>query len=180
MQLCNSEMESFLCLLNDFLDGKLKTVCIPLFPCKRTELAAQNAVIGIINVTIEDVTGAVADFALPGQIGKCPKHVQLFALKQTKRLLIRNALSRSDLFVKITQWAALDEKLHGIRLPERRVLANLLLAAQQGFAKSSKICSAKSMAPEISVIVPLWNERLNVIPLIEQIFRAFAKEPLAL
>jgi len=36
------------------------------------------------------------------------------------------------------------------------------------------------MAPEISVIVPIWNERLNVIPLIEQIFRAFAKEPRAI
>ncbi len=36
------------------------------------------------------------------------------------------------------------------------------------------------MAPEISVIVPLWNERLNVIPLADQVFQALSKEPRAL
>lgn len=33
------------------------------------------------------------------------------------------------------------------------------------------------MPPEISVIVPVWNERPNVMPLTEQVFQAFAKEP---
>ena len=33
------------------------------------------------------------------------------------------------------------------------------------------------MAPEISVIVPFWNEQPNVIPLVEQVFKAFANEP---
>src|SRR6266446_2879703 len=36
------------------------------------------------------------------------------------------------------------------------------------------------MAPEISVIVPFWNEQPNVIPLTEQIFQAFVNEPRAL
>lgn len=32
-------------------------------------------------------------------------------------------------------------------------------------------------APEISVVVPFWNEELNVVPLAEQVFRALYQEP---
>src|SRR5437660_951210 len=31
-------------------------------------------------------------------------------------------------------------------------------------------------APEISVIAPVWNEELNVAPLVEQVFAALGKE----
>jgi len=36
--------------------------------------------------------------------------------------------------------------------------------------------SAAQTTPEISVIAPLWNERANVLPLVEQVFKALAKE----
>lgn len=36
------------------------------------------------------------------------------------------------------------------------------------------------MAAEISIIVPFWNERPNVIAVAEQVFQAFAKEPRAI
>src|SRR5215831_2134517 len=31
--------------------------------------------------------------------------------------------------------------------------------------------------PEISVIAPLWNEKLNALPLAEQVFDALRKDP---
>jgi dolichol-phosphate mannosyltransferase len=37
--------------------------------------------------------------------------------------------------------------------------------------------SSPNPTPEISVIAPLWNERENVIPLVKQVFAAFAKDP---
>lgn len=33
------------------------------------------------------------------------------------------------------------------------------------------------MSPEISVVVPLWNESANVAPLVQQIFQALGKQP---
>ena len=36
------------------------------------------------------------------------------------------------------------------------------------------------MAPEISVIAPLWNESPNVIPLTQQVFQALSKQPRSL
>jgi glycosyltransferase involved in cell wall biosynthesis len=47
---------------------------------------------------------------------------------------------------------------------------------EREFAKHTRIWSAEEMAPEISVIAPLWNEEQNVIPLARQIFQALAKE----
>jgi len=37
--------------------------------------------------------------------------------------------------------------------------------------------SSANPTPEISVIAPLWNERENVLPLVKQVFAAFAKDP---
>jgi glycosyltransferase involved in cell wall biosynthesis len=37
--------------------------------------------------------------------------------------------------------------------------------------------SAAHTTPEISVIAPLWNERANVLPLVDQVIKALAKEP---
>jgi len=55
-----------------------------------------------------------------------------------------------------------------------------ICAGNARFAKAAGICSAKSMSPEISVVVPLWNEQPNVIPLTQQVFAALAKEPRAI
>jgi len=41
----------------------------------------------------------------------------------------------------------------------------------------AKTGAAETQLPEISVVVPFWNEEQNVVPLAEQVFQAFLNEP---
>jgi hypothetical protein len=76
--------QSLASFLHDFFDGKLEAIGIPLFAGERAELAAQDAVIGVIDVPIDDVAGAIgrrAQAHLPGKISDGANGLQILALE---------------------------------------------------------------------------------------------------
>jgi hypothetical protein len=109
-----AQMEGFAGFLNNLLNGKLKTIGIPLLSRERTKLATQNAIVGIIDVTINDIAGPVADFSLPGEIGDRSDGVQILALEQPQRIGFGNSLSGGNLLIKVPQFAALDKEPHEV------------------------------------------------------------------
>ena len=111
-------------LLDDFLDGELEAVGVALLAGEGAELAVQDAVVRVVDVTVDDVAGAVAHFALPGEVGDRADGIQLFALKKAEGVGLGDPLAGGDFIIKVAEFALLDEKLHQIRLAEPGALAN--------------------------------------------------------
>src|SRR5437667_1951023 len=122
VQLGDADAQRFARFLDDLFDAELETVGIPFFARERTKLAAQNAVIGIIDVAVDDVTGAIGERAeadLPREVGDSADGVQIFALEQAQSVRIRNAFARGDLFVEIAQFTPLHKEMHRALIAER-------------------------------------------------------------
>ena len=101
----------------------MEAIRISLFPGERAELAAQNAIVRVVNVTIDDVAGPIADFSLPDHVGDCADGVYVLALEEPESFRFGDALTGDNLVVDVPQFAALDEKLHTIGLPKLAGLA---------------------------------------------------------
>src|SRR5213080_3993085 len=65
VQFGNPQVQRLTRFLDDLLDCKLKPIRIPLFSRERTELAAQDAIIGVIDVTVNDVAGLISALSQP-------------------------------------------------------------------------------------------------------------------
>ena len=105
---------------DNFLDRQLKTVRVALLTRERAELARQDAVIGIIDVAIDDEAGAVvAGFFLPCKIRNRADGVQILRFKQPQRGDLGNALARDDFVVNVAKFAALNEKIHEAKIAAR-------------------------------------------------------------
>ncbi len=124
VQLGDAQAERLAGLGDDVLDGELEAVGVALFPGKGTELAAQDAVVRVVDVAVDDVAGAAADFALAGEVGDGADGIKVFAFEQAERVGLGDPLAGSDLVIKVAEFAVLDEELHKLRLPERAGLAN--------------------------------------------------------
>ena len=94
VELGDAEVESLPGHLDNFLHGILEAVRIALLARKRAELAAQDAIIGIIDVAVDDVAGAVADFAFAHEVRDGPEGIQVLGFKEAQGVLIGNALPR--------------------------------------------------------------------------------------
>src|SRR5882762_8263571 len=108
VQLSDAQVERFACFLDDLLDAELKAVGVPLLARKRTELAAQDAIIGVVNVAVNDVArpvGTRAEADLPGEISDRAERIQILALEKPQRVGVRNAFARRDLVIEIAQLA---------------------------------------------------------------------------
>src|SRR5450432_2141296 len=127
VQFRDADLQRLPRLPGDLLDGKLEAVVIALFASKRTELTRQDAIVRIVDVTVDDIAGVVADLALTHEISDGPDHVQVFRFKQAQCIGIGNAFARDDLVVDVAKFAALDEKIHKVGLTEIIRLANLSL-----------------------------------------------------
>src|SRR5208282_6341812 len=109
---------------DDFLDGELEAVGVALLAGKGTELAAQDAIIRVVDVAVDDVAGATAGFALASEVGDGANGVEVLALEEAERVGLGNSLAGGDLVIEVTEFAVLDEELHNLRLAEWASLAN--------------------------------------------------------
>src|SRR5262245_38692773 len=112
VQFSDSEVQSFASFLDNLFNGKLETIRISLLSSEGTELATQDAVIVIIEVTIDNVAGPIANLSLSGEVGDGSHGVQILALEKAQRIGFGNSLACGNLVVKVPQFAALNEELH--------------------------------------------------------------------
>ena len=125
--MCNSVMprrSASRAFCDDLLDGELEAVGVALLAGEGAELAAQDAVVRVVDVAVDDVAGAAAHFALAGEVGDGADGIQVFAFEQAERVGLGNPLAGGDLVIEVAEFAALDEELHKLRLAERAGLAN--------------------------------------------------------
>src|ERR1019366_6964572 len=112
MQFGDTQAESLAGLGHDFLDGELEAIGVALLAGEGAELAAQDAVIRVVDVAVDDVAGTAGHFALPDKVGDGAENVQVVALEKAERVGLGNPLAGGDLVVKIAEITALDEELH--------------------------------------------------------------------
>src|ERR1039457_3264599 len=127
VQLGDSQAERLTGFLDDLLDRELEAIGVTLLAGKRTELAAQDTVVRVVDVAIDDVASAIAHLALPGEVGDGTEGVQVFALEKAKRIGLGDPLAGGDLVIKLAEFALLDKKLHRLRLAEPGALARMPL-----------------------------------------------------
>src|ERR1700756_936680 len=99
MQFGDADGQRLTRLLDHLLDRELEAVRIALLAGERAELAAQDAVVGIVEIAGDDVTGAVAALFLARKIGDATDGVQVLGFEEPQRVVLRNALARRDLVV---------------------------------------------------------------------------------
>ena len=112
MQFRDADLQRLARLRDDFLDGQLKAVRVAFLARERTELAGEDAVVRVVDVTVDDVAGAVANLPLPHEIRDGTKRVQILGLKQPQRVGLGNALGGDYFVINVAQFAALNEKIH--------------------------------------------------------------------
>src|SRR5882672_6039407 len=112
VQFGDAKMQRLARHLHNLLDRVLKPIRIAFFAGESAKLAAQDAVVGIVDVTIENVACAVSVFALPHEIGNGPKTIQVLALEKPECIGLGNTLSRDNLLVDVAQFAPLERKTH--------------------------------------------------------------------
>jgi hypothetical protein len=115
VQLGDAELQGFPRLFNHLLDGQLEAVGVAFLACERAELARQDAIVRVVDVTIDDVAGAIADLFLTRQIGDGADRIQILRFKQPERVGFRDAFPSGDLVVEVAQFAALNEEIHFVR-----------------------------------------------------------------
>ena len=79
---------------------------------KRTKLATQDAVVGVIDIAVEDVAGPIADFAPTREVSNSTQDIQIFAFEQSQRVGFRDPFAGGYLVVEVAQFTALDEEMH--------------------------------------------------------------------
>ena len=112
VQFRDADRQSFARLLHNFLDGELKSIRVAFLFGERAELATQDAVIRVIDVSIDDVAGAISIFALANEISDCAERVQIARFKKAKRVGVGNAFVGRDFFIDVAEFTALDEEIH--------------------------------------------------------------------
>ena len=112
VQLRDPELQGFARLLDNLLDAELKTVGVALLPRERAELTLESAVVRVVDVAIDDVTGAVAHAPGASQIRHRRDGIQVGALEETQRVGVGNPLAGRDFVVQVAQCAAFGEKVH--------------------------------------------------------------------
>ena len=107
-----TQLQRFAGLRHDLVHRQFEAVRIAFLPGKRAELAGEDAVVGIVDVAVDDVARAVAGLALAGQVGDGTDRVLVFGFKQAQGIGFRNAHACGHLVLDVAQLAALHEKIH--------------------------------------------------------------------
>jgi hypothetical protein len=112
--------------LNDFINRQLEPVGIALLSGKGTKLAAQDAVVRVVDVAIDDIAGPIANFSLARHIGYRPDRIYILALEKAQRVRFGNAFAGDNLVIDVPEIAALDEKLHKDTITENASFSNVV------------------------------------------------------
>src|SRR2546430_14908763 len=131
VQLRDAQRQRFARLLNDFVRGQLETVLVALLAREGAELAAQDAVVRVVDVAVDDVAGAAAVLALVYKVGDGADRIEVFALEQPQGVGFGNPLAGHDLVVNVAQLAALYEEVHEQQLTAKAVLGKGSLTADE-------------------------------------------------
>jgi hypothetical protein len=98
--------------LDDLLNGELKTIGIALLPGEGAELAAEDAIIGVIQVAIDQVGGMGADAAVAEFIGQGTEGVEVAGSEEAQGFFGGEAFSVEEALTEGMERGALPAAIH--------------------------------------------------------------------
>src|ERR1700722_14119136 len=90
--------------LNNLWDGEFKGVRVAFPGTKGAELARKNANIGIVDVTVQDIGGAIPVFPLPNDVGDQTKCIDVRRAIKPRRFLLVDSFARQNLVTDRAQF----------------------------------------------------------------------------
>ena len=95
----DADIEAALHAVEDFINGHLKGVLLVFARSECAELAAEDAVVGVVDVEVVDVGADVPVLALADDVGDCAEGVQVAAAVEGEGVGIGDALAVAHLVV---------------------------------------------------------------------------------
>ena len=118
VQFGDANIQGFAGLLDDLVHGELEAVGVALFAGEGAELAGEDAVVRVVDVTVDDVVEAIARLFLAGEVGDGADGIDILALEQAEGVGLGDASTGGDLVIEVAQGVVLGEKVHAIFLTE--------------------------------------------------------------
>ena len=95
--------------------GQLKPVVVALLAAEGAELAAQDAVVGVVDVPVEDVGSLAPIAALVGEVGQSRQRVEVPGLEQPQPVSGRQSLTGDHLVPNVLKPVGSVEQIHRCR-----------------------------------------------------------------
>ena len=89
---------------DDVGDGQFERMRVALSGAKRAELARKKANIGIIDIPIQNVGGAIPIFSLPNNVGDEPECIDVGGAIESRSVVLVDPLSGDDLVADRAQF----------------------------------------------------------------------------
>lgn len=96
MEFCDSDLEGFAGFLDHFIDGEFEAVLVTFFAGEGAELATEDAVIGVIDVAVDDIAGAGVVTLAVGEVGEAADGGDIGVLQEEEGVLFGDALAGVD------------------------------------------------------------------------------------
>jgi hypothetical protein len=107
---------------NDLWDGEFEGVRVAFPGTKGAELARKNANIGIVDVTIQDIGGAIPVYSLPDNVGDETECINVRGAIEPRRFVLVDSFARHDLVTDRAQFlrneAVARETFHRLNLTQ--------------------------------------------------------------
>src|SRR6266571_5540424 len=114
VQLGDAQRQRLARFLRDLVNAQLEAVFVAFLAGERAELAAQDAIVRVVDVAVEDVAGAAPILALVHKIRDGADGVEVFALEQPQGVGLGHPFAGDHFVVEVAQIAALEKKVHRI------------------------------------------------------------------
>lgn len=98
------ELKRLACGLDDLRDGQFEGVRISFPGTEGAELARKNANVGIIDVAVQDIGGAISVFPLPNEVGHETECVNVRGTIEARRFVLVNSFTGHDLIADRAQF----------------------------------------------------------------------------
>ena len=136
MNLRDAELECFLRFLDHLRQIVLVSTRITPPPVKRAKITVEDANVGVIDVPIENVGGAVPIFALPNDVGDEPERIDVGGAIELRSFVLVDPLSGDDFIADRAQFLGNEpdacEIFHKINLTQDhsfiKLAANFLIS----------------------------------------------------
>ena len=101
VQFSDTQGEGFACLLDDLIHAELKAISISFLSAKSAKLTTENAVIGVVDVPIDDVARTVSHLSCASKIAQCRDGIEVWGLPHPQGVGLGESFTACQLVVKV-------------------------------------------------------------------------------
>ena len=148
---------------DDFIDRAFKSMRVALLRGEGAELAGEDADVGIVDVTIEDVGRGIAILPLTHGAGHDPESIEIMSIVELKRILIGDPLIQIDLLGNRSECRWNERKFHGEYALCAGKVDRLMMHSRMRQCKHGGCPSENKEGEPGKPVRPLLNPTTNVL-----------------